>query len=78
MKILGNLRKNNLACDTDYESKSLKGAMRRANDCGAKFVIILGEDELKKNSVTLKDMASGEQKEVDIENLIGVVRKTEA
>ena len=64
LKLLDDLRKKGIACDTDYEGKSLKGAMRRANDLGARFVLILGEDELKKNVVTLKDMASGEQKEI--------------
>ena len=43
--------------------------MRKANDLGAKYAIIIGEDELKKNVVTLKDLASGEQKEVRAENL---------
>ncbi|MFH1458113.1 MAG: histidine--tRNA ligase [Candidatus Omnitrophota bacterium] len=70
IKILENLRKNGIACDTDYESKSLKGAMRRANDLNARFVLILGEDELKKNVVTVKDMTSGEQKEVTQQELL--------
>lgn len=70
LKLLEGLRKEGIACDTDYEGKSLKGAMRTANDLAARFVLILGDDELKKNSVTLKDMASGEQKEIKIELLI--------
>ena len=44
--------------------------MRTANDLGAKFVLIIGEDELKKNIVTLKNMSSGEQKELKSEELI--------
>lgn len=70
LKILEDVRKNNIACDTDYESKSLKGAMRKANDLGAKSVLILGEDELNKSVVTLKDMTSGEQKEVARQELL--------
>jgi len=70
LKILENLRKDNIACDTDYESKSLKGAMRKASDLSAKFVLILGEDELKKKVVTLKDMDSGEQREVPQQELL--------
>ncbi len=68
--LLSQLRKEGLACDTDYENKSLKGAMRLANDSGARRVLILGEDELKKKVVTLKDMRSGEQKEVRLEDLV--------
>jgi len=70
LKLLDNLRKNGITSDTDYENKSLKGALRKANDLSARYVLIIGGDELKKNVVTLKDMASGEQKEVKTESLI--------
>jgi len=75
LKILDELRKNGIACDTDYEGKSLKGAMRAANDLGASFVVMIGEDELKKNVVTLKDMATGEQKEINQESLVDELKK---
>jgi len=78
LKLLDNLRKAGIPADTDYEDKSLKGAMRRANDLGARYVLILGEDEIKKNTLALKDMISGEQREVkedalvdELKNLLG-------
>ena len=74
LKLLNNLRKEGIACDTDYEGKSLKGAMRKANDMGAKLVLITGEDEIKKGAITIKDMVSGEQKEVKLESLITELR----
>ncbi len=70
IKLLDGLRKGGIAADTDYENKSLKAAMRKANDLMAKYVLIIGEDELKNNAVTLKDMASGEQKEIKQKDLI--------
>ena len=70
LKILNDLRKSGIPCDTDYLNKSLKGALRCANDVHAKYVLILGEDELKKNMITFKDMSTGEQKELRLENLI--------
>ena len=70
IQLLNNLRKAGIICDMDYKSKSLKGAMRSANDLKARYVLIIGEDELKKNVVTLKDMRGGEQKEVKLEDLI--------
>ncbi|MCX5713740.1 MAG: His/Gly/Thr/Pro-type tRNA ligase C-terminal domain-containing protein, partial [Candidatus Omnitrophica bacterium] len=75
LKLLNTLRQAGLAADTDYEGRSLKGALRRANDLGAKNVLILGEDELKKNTVTFKDMGKGEQKEVNSSDIIGVLSK---
>ena len=70
VKLLADLRLNGIPADCDYEGKSLKGAMRKANDLSAKFVLIVGENELKNNSVTLKNMVSGEQKELKSKDLI--------
>ncbi|MFH0790094.1 MAG: His/Gly/Thr/Pro-type tRNA ligase C-terminal domain-containing protein, partial [Candidatus Omnitrophota bacterium] len=70
LKLLDKLRKERIICDTDYEGKSLKSAMRKANDLGAGFVLLIGENELKKNVVTLKDMTSGEQREIEQDNLV--------
>jgi histidyl-tRNA synthetase len=53
----------------DHLGRSLKSAMRSANDASAGFVLILGEDELKKGVVSLKDMAGGTQKEINIQEL---------
>jgi len=74
LRLLEELRKNNIAADTDYTGKSLKAAMRAADDLAARFVLIIGEDELKKNVVTLKDMQSAEQKEINPENLIAELK----
>jgi histidyl-tRNA synthetase len=68
--LLDQLRKNGIPCETDYEGKSLKGAMRAANELGVKLVLLLGEDELKKNVVMVKDMAAGSQEEVSRQELI--------
>lgn len=73
IKLLEKLRAGGIPADTDYVSKSLKGAMRKANDLGARFVLILGDNELEKNTVMLKDMSKGEQREVKIDNLIEVL-----
>lgn len=70
IKLLNQLRKANICTDMDYLNKSLKGAMRSANDKGAKTVLILGDDELKKNVISIRDMSKSTQKEVLIQNLI--------
>ena len=44
--------------------------MRQANELGAKYALIIGDNELEKNTVILKDMSSGEQKELKQEDLI--------
>ncbi|MFA5005202.1 MAG: histidine--tRNA ligase [Candidatus Omnitrophota bacterium] len=69
ISILSDIRKMGIPCDTDYEEKSLKGCMRKANDLNARMVLILGENELKNNTITLKDMVSGQQKQVALAEL---------
>ena len=68
------LRKNNIPSEADYEGRSLKGALRKANDLGAKFVLIIGDVELKKGVATLKNMAEGTQKEIPASEIIKELR----
>jgi histidyl-tRNA synthetase len=68
-RILDKLRSCGIPSDTDYSSKSLKAALRAANDSGARYVLILGEDELNKGVISLKDMSLGTQKEVALEGI---------
>ncbi len=48
----------------DYERKSLRAKMRSANKLGARWVILLSEEDAKRSTAQLKEMASGEQVEV--------------
>ena len=69
IKLLNQLRSCGIPCETDYLNRSLKAAMRAANDASARFVLILGEDELKKNVISLKDMSNSTQREINLEDL---------
>jgi len=70
LKILNQIREAGFIADTDYLNRSLKGAMRSANDAGATSVLILGDDELKQGTISVKDMAKSTQKQVPLQNLI--------
>lgn len=74
LKLLDKLRQNRIKVDANYTGKSLKGAMRDANDLRARYVLIIGEDELKKDAVSCKDMVSGAQREIKVEDLIKELR----
>ncbi len=74
LKLLNELRQNGIICDTDYEAKSIKGAMRKADDLKARFVLIIGDNEIEKGTITLKNMQSGEQKEVNAQDIIKEVK----
>jgi len=48
----------------DYERKSLRAKMRAANKLGARWVVLITEEDAKRRVAQLKEMASGEQVEV--------------
>lgn len=69
MKLAKNLREKGLRCDVYPDNAKMKKQMQYADHRSAKFVIIIGEEELKTRQVTLKDMISGEQQKVDFSEL---------
>jgi histidyl-tRNA synthetase len=48
----------------DYERRSLRAKMRSANKLGARWVVLLSEEDAKRRTAQLKEMASGDQVEV--------------
>jgi histidyl-tRNA synthetase len=58
------LRSRGLSCDFDPLQRSLKAQMKQADRAGAAFVAILGEDEIRGESVTVKSMKEGRQKSI--------------
>src|ERR1700693_1936598 len=52
------------ATAVDYDRKSLRAKMRSANKFGARWVVLLTEEEAKRHTAQLKEMVSGEQVEV--------------
>ncbi|PID59466.1 MAG: histidine--tRNA ligase [Ignavibacteriae bacterium] len=70
-----NLRNKNFKVEFDYLSRSVKAQMREANKLNAKYVIFVGGDELIKNQVQVKDMNSGDQENIEIEELTNYFSK---
>ncbi len=59
-----------------YEDKSLKAAMKWANRDGGRFAVLLGDNELAKKQVTVRDMESGEQADLTFDKVPSHVKKT--
>ncbi len=68
------LRNANIPCELDYQRRSLKGAMRLADKRKVDWVVIAGDDEVREQKVTLKNMKNGEQARYSIEEVIEKVR----
>ena len=65
------LRKNNqLNIINDHLRKTMKAQMKEANKLMAKHVIIIGEDEIDSNLLTIKNMVTGEQQKLSIDKII--------
>ncbi len=58
------LRRHGVSAEIDFEGRSLKAQMRAADKINAKYVAIIGEDELKSHSITLRNMNTKEQKSI--------------
>jgi histidyl-tRNA synthetase len=60
------LRRSGLWVEMEYSSRSLKAQMKKADRTGARYVLIVGEDELKSKKATLRDMTMKTQVDVDL------------
>ncbi len=68
--ILRRLRAAGIRAEMEYHG-NLRRRMERANRIGARAAVILGEDEIARAAVQLKDLTSGAQTEVPIAELVG-------
>ena len=71
--IVAELRRAGIACDMAYRG-NMKRRMQKANASGARFAIIIGDEELERGEAAVKDLVSGEQKSVALECLAEAVR----
>ena len=74
LKIAESLRDNDIKVYIDYSEKGMKSHMKKADKLSVRYCIILGEDELNKGIVLLKDFSTREQKEVKIEEIVNQIK----
>ncbi|WP_373080754.1 histidine--tRNA ligase [Fusobacterium animalis] len=74
LKIAESLRDNDIKVYIDYSEKGMKSHMKKADKLSVRYCIILGEDELNKGIVLLKDFSTREQKEVKIEDIVNQIK----
>lgn len=68
-KIINNLRENGISTETDYLNKSLKAQMRLANKLNVSYVLIVGQEELAEQKITIKNMTDGHQQAVPLKEI---------
>ncbi|WP_257346246.1 histidine--tRNA ligase [Pseudalkalibacillus decolorationis] len=75
MSLLNELRNAGLTVDRDYLDKKMKAQFKAADRLNARYVLVLGDDELDKGVINIKDMQDGSQVEVAIDETTSYVLK---
>lgn len=70
MRLLFELRSNGFRADKDYLGRKMKTQMKAADRVGARFVAILGDEELEVGKIVLKDLSKGTQESVRLQEWI--------
>ena len=69
------LRAANIHTDTDFLQRKMKGQMKTADRQQARFVIVIGETEVEQQIVQLKNMETGEQREVAVSEVVTTIQQ---
>ena len=70
LKLAEDLRNNSIRVDLDLQSKNLRKNLDYADSYGINWVIILGEDEIKQGKYTLRNMKTGQQQLLSLNDII--------
>jgi histidyl-tRNA synthetase len=68
------LRSQGISVETDYLGRSIKAQLREANRQQAEYVVVVGEQELQTKSVNLKEMKTGSERKIRIDEIASALR----
>lgn len=68
--LLHQLRHQGVSASMDFSDRKINKSMQYANQVNARYVAVVGDEELKNKQVDLKEMATGEKKSVPLHNLV--------
>ena len=74
-QLLQKIRSGGMSADMDYRESSLKSQFRRADRFKTRYVIIIGEDELKNRTAKLKNMKTGDEESIKSDNIVSELKK---
>jgi len=75
LQITLELRKRNIKGDMDFLNRSIKSQMKEANKLNAKYVIILGENEIAGKLLKVKKMSDGTEFDIPFDNIEELIEK---
>lgn len=80
VRLVHTLRENGIQIDRDYQGRKMKGQFKAADRVNARFVLVLGDQEIENQVINVKDMVTGNQKEVaytDVVSYMATLMKKE-
>lgn len=76
-KLVNDLRNQGVIVETDYMDRSVKAQMKYANKIHASYTVIIGENEINENSANIKEMETGEQTKVSLDEIASFIKGKE-
>jgi histidyl-tRNA synthetase len=73
-ELANQLHLEGIKAEIEYEERSLKAQMRRANKLGARYVLIVGEEELRTGKAVLRDMTRKDQEEIRLDEAVEEIK----
>jgi histidyl-tRNA synthetase len=72
-KVLGKLREHNIKCELYPDAAKMKKQMQYADKNNVPYVLVIGKDEMETGMLSLKNMKTGEQTLLVIDEIIGLL-----
>lgn len=69
-QLVHKLRSQGVGAETDHMGRSLKAQMKYADKMGFSYILVVGDDEIESNKAVLKNMKTGEQKDVSLDSIV--------
>lgn len=73
VELAGAIRSANINADLAYDGRSIKAAMKSADRSGAKFAVIIGDEEIANSTAVVKNLIDGSQESLTVESLVTVL-----
>ena len=73
MQIANEIRQNNVNVAVDFTNRKVEKKIKSAIKAGAEYVLFIGEDELREQTYSLKELSTGEENRLTVEQIIATV-----
>ena len=75
MPLLAEMRRTGFRCDRDYTGKSLRKQMQAADKLGVRFVVVIGDDDISKKTLSVKNLRDSTQQELAWSSDLGELKE---